>query len=598
MFRKLLAGLGYAVLFLVSTLIFSYFMFPLDRLVEYIEAKVNASSRYQLEIDSVEQDGLGKLVLTDVTIGVSKKLLKRPNPGTADIVGEKVERGAGDDFTYLEIDEISIDFGLLQLLGSNDLTFSISMALLGGNVSNAEVRVNRDEKGIRFALSMPSIEGVRLGETEFFGSFFSALFPSVRTNRVNGVLESGSVVLEPGRDEDGSWYSGRIDAELADIVALAPILVQRLKRTGEVVEIPLTDMRLGRCTFNIRVDRKDRMEELDKVKTKHKAATAILFEKGECKGESLDYYIKRNSFILFPPKGALAKGKMDLWTKLAFNPDYFEEDRLEGTDRVTHNRELGQGLEFDSMWQKAQDVDGFYWMHCKGTLLKPKCKRGLPAEEKRRKAALKELKKKQEKERADAARKARKPTVPDRQTRGKSAALGRAEKLRKEREAREQPTLREVGEEPTRAESAPLSGRPTFGISGAGEAESPPATKAQVESEARSGEGSAEGGAGHEAAGGEEGSPGDEGTAGEGEEGAAAHEAPAGEEGGYEAPAGEEGYEAPAGEERAPTEEPRPGEEENPNYGALPGEEAPGDHLNQSRDVRSHPDTGSTGYSW
>jgi len=584
MLRKLVAALGYACLFLVSTLLFSYFMFPLDKLVEYLEAKANTSSKYRIEIDGVERDGLGRIVLSDVNIGVGKRLLRRPDPAAIPLPSPDAAASPEDEFSYLGIDEVSVDFGLLQLLDPSDVTLGVSMNLLGGTINEGEVGITQEDEKVRIALNLPTIEGLQLGETEFFGAFFSALLPSVKTNRVEGTLETGAVTLEPQSEEESSWYSGRIDVELAEIVAMSPVLAQRMKRTSEVVEVPLTDMRLGRCTFNIRLDRKDRIEELDKVKTRLEDATVVFFEKGECKGESLDYYIKEESFMLLPPKGGLAKGTMDLWTKLAFNPDYFEEERVEDGKPLTRNKELGQGLEFDRMWQQAQDVDGFYWMHCKGTLSKPKCTRGLPAEEKRRKAAQKELEKKKEKEAAKAAKKVRSPSPAESSAaeKRKSAAQERAERLRKEREMRDRPTLRDLRGGTAAEEGAPSAGRPMFGaVGGTGEGTMDGGTETPPETGVPGEGGEVEHGL---LPPGEEGGPGFEPAAGEGTPGV---EAPAGEE---PAP----GYETPSGEEGAPGYETPPSEEGAPGYESPPGE-APGEPQDHTPDVTTQPDAGAVG---
>ena len=469
MLKKILSVIAYIALFTFSTVVFTYFMFPLDKVRGYIETKVNASPKYRLEIDSMERDGLGTMVLSDVTIGVNKKLFKRksaappvPAPETtapdtnAEAVPEVVE-----EFSYVDIDEIIIDFSLLQFVDPRHITFSLSLQLLGGAIEDAQIELIQHEGKTKTALDFPVIKELDLGETEFFASIFSAILPSMNSDQVTGYLETGSVKMEPQLEDEVSYYTGLIDIELTEIIALAPVLVQRLKRTNQTVELPLTDLKLGRCIFQIRMDRKDRVEELDKVKTKHDQASVVLFEKGECKGESLDYYIAENSFILFPPKAAFSKGKMDLWTKMAFNPDYFEEERIVDGKSVAHNKEMGQGLEFDRRWQKSQDVDGFYWMHCKGSLGKPKCRRGLPKAEKTRKKALAKIEKakkkkkeaaKKKKKEAEKKRKKKEKEASGKDDRKKAAdkrreeARKRAEEMRKKREeeGRKRPTLMDL----------------------------------------------------------------------------------------------------------------------------------------------------------
>ncbi len=478
MLKKLLSAVAYLVLFLVATALFTYFLFPLDRLREYVEAKANLSSKYRLEIGSLEREGMGRLVLSDITVGVNRKLIKRKSskpaaPAPLPAAAPEAEEGAPatneekpkaeakdaapataeeNEFTYIDIDRIAIDFDITELMNPSNIALGLTVDLLGGIIENGRIELVQQGGQTRTALSLPVIQDIEFGETEFFGALFSALLPSMRSDRVNGYLGDGTVELLPQMDEELFWYEGTVEIELGDIVALEPILVQRLPKVAEAVEIPLTDMRLGKCVFRLRVDRKDLIDELNNVKTKHKTATAVVFEKGECKGESLDYYIRENSFILFPAKAGFSKGQMDFWTKLAFNPDYFDDERNdENGTPLTKNKELGQGLEFDRQWQRAQDVDGFYWMHCKGKLSKPRCRRGLPAEEKRRKKALKDLEKKQKKAEAKKRREDREKAASKTPKGRKGASLGaddagatkrqedarkRAEERRLEREAR------------------------------------------------------------------------------------------------------------------------------------------------------------------
>jgi hypothetical protein len=439
MLKRIAVIAAYSALFTVSTVVFTYFSFPLERLAEFFEHKVNSSAKYRVYIDSVERDGLGRLVFSDVSLGLSRKLIKRPAIGplpapapvpaaspdgkgdTPEEADKAATEGEDDDFSFVDIDTVAVDFSLLDLLNPAGTTVGISMDLLGGRITDGEVEFDRSVGYSKPAVRLQTIEDLSLGDTEFFAAIFSAILPSLKTDRVAGTLTRGSVVMEPALAEDEeaadeeapaegeektgdaktgdeekkedavppAYYSGSIELELSDIVALSPILVQTAK--GTHTEVPLTDMRLGNCKFGLKIDRKDRIEELDKVKTQNPAATVVLFEEGTCKGESLDYIIKGGSYILIPPKASLAKAQMELWTKLAFSPDYFEEKREEDGQVVTKNKELGQGLDFDPRWQKSQDVDGYYWMQCKGTLAKPRCQRKLPPAETARKKAAKEL---------------------------------------------------------------------------------------------------------------------------------------------------------------------------------------------------------------
>lgn len=466
MAKKILSVIAYFLLYIISTLFFVYFTFPLDRLQAYIESKANASAKYRLELDGIEREGMSGLVFDGVRLGIHRKLLKRPGaqgagsavPGelapTTLKVGkgdditqdeeepaktkktkskatnasdkaegqgngsgksakklakaggeegeeeedteksERVTAGANsDEFSFITIDVLRLSYDLFDFVTPSHFRVGVDAELLNGTIEGGELEFFEEHGISRPAIRFPEIYALQLGDAELFGVLFSALLPSVKTDRVEGILERGVVEMEPQLEDEHKSYSGRIELELSGIVALAPMLVNRV-RNAPAVEVPLTDMRLGKCVFNIKIDSKDKIAILDKVASKDQAATAVLFEKGECKGESLDYFIKTNSYILLPEKGSILKGKLDLWTKLAFSPDYFEEKRVEDGQVTTRNQELGKGLEFDRTWQEAQDVEGYYWMHCQGSLGQPRCRRELPKEEKTKKDAQKEAERK------------------------------------------------------------------------------------------------------------------------------------------------------------------------------------------------------------
>ena len=401
MLRKLLSIVLYSTLFLVSTLVFTYFSFPLDQFRAYIEHKANSSSKFRLEIGSIEREGMKALILEDLSLGLNKRLFKRsttkgkpvvdsdskdPEEGAKGAPEPAVEEEAPtvqEEFSYIGIEYLRLEFNLFQLLGMKKVELKLDVELLGGSIEQGVITLDQEVGFSRPDIELPEIMGVNLGDTEFFAALFSAVLPSLKAEKVSGTLESGFVSLHPRVEEGAPYYEGEIEFELQDIIAIEPLLSNRLRNAG-TVEVPLTDMRLGSCVFHIKMDRKDRIEALDKVRTKDTTGTVILFERGECKGESLDYFVQENSFILLPTKGSAMKGSMDLWTKLAFSPDYFDEKRVVDGEVVTKNKELGQGLEFDRQWQRSRDADGYYWMHCKGSLSKPRCSRQLPPEETRR----------------------------------------------------------------------------------------------------------------------------------------------------------------------------------------------------------------------
>ncbi|GEM_PF-6203157 len=327
---------------------------------------------------------------------------------------------SSDEFSFIPIDYIRVSYDVFDLITYKEFTIGLYMELLDGVVEGGEIEVKRVGEQTRTAIRLPEITGVELGEAEVFGVLFSALLPTVRTERVEGTLDRGSIVVEPEEEEGLPYSSGRVELEFSGIVANSPLLVSRV-RNMPPTEVPLTDMYLGKCIFNVRIDNKDNIDELNRVKDKSKdkdkqatkITTAILFEKGECKGNSLDYYIRENSYVLLPSSGKMVDGKMELWTKLAFSPSYFDEKKVEDGEVMTRNQELGKGLEFDPLWQEAQDVDGYYWMHCQGSLGQPRCKRELPPDEKSKKDAKREADRLRRRMNTPEAKPATRPTRPE-----------------------------------------------------------------------------------------------------------------------------------------------------------------------------------------
>lgn len=565
MVRKILAALLYFVLFVVTTLVFTYFLFPIDQLREFLEHKANSSSKIRLSIEMMDREGVGTIVMEDIDLGIHKKLVS-VRKTTEGSVAKSAAGGApagseeADPFSTIHIDSLSLDFSPGQLLSDpRVLTLGLDMELLGGGIHAGLIEFDREQGFSRPGIRLPDIEELSLGDTELFATAFSAVLPSLRAQKVVGSLSSGLVELEPQEEEDSTWYEGTIELEFDDIVALQPVLENRVQKAG-TVEIPLTDLKLGSCVFVLRVDRRDRLEELDKVKAKGAPGTTILFEKGECKGESLDYFVSQNSYIHFPQKEPMVKGNLDLWTRLAFSPDYFEESREENGTVVTRNKELGQGLDFDQLWQRSRDVDGYYWMHCKGSVAKPRCRRGLPPAEEARKSAQKRLEaEKKKKDKEKAASKVMSPAgkeagdsetpvigstprsggvrdrdVPSTSPRNRPATLL---DQRKERAQEESEKIRERLRKQRENQAASGAAQQEEESGESGEAETP------EESEGMEGE--------YEGEGGEEYPEGDEGAVEEGEEPAEGHEGEyeEGTGGEEEEPGAVEGEEEPAHEE-------------------------------------------------
>jgi hypothetical protein len=393
MIRRMLSILLWFTLFLCSIVIFVYLFFPLEKVKEYVEFQVNASGKVSLSVETLDHAGLGAWMMEGVRVGVQRKMLdsRKPTKGEAAPAKGGQDRAEVDPYTWIDIDTFRLGVSLWDLLTDpGTIQVSFDMELLGGTIEGGQLILDGELGMDRPSIQLPVIRDLALGETELFATGFSAVLPSLRADHVTGVLVSGLVDLSPGMEDDLQWYEGELELELEDIVARAPVLVNRVPDAG-VVEIPLTDLRLGTCVFDVRVGRRDRMEELDQTPVKGKPGTTIRFEKGECKGESLDYFIEKNSVIMLPPSGPMAKGTLELWTRMAFSPDYFEEGREEGGKVVTKNRELGQSLEFDRLWQTSRDVDGYYWMHCQGSIGSPRCRRTLPPAEEARKATQKRV---------------------------------------------------------------------------------------------------------------------------------------------------------------------------------------------------------------
>jgi hypothetical protein len=464
MIKKILSILLGVVVFTVALIVFVFLLIPLDSVATYLEHEVSAGKVIELSIGETERSGAGTFIFREIEIGIDLSKLektsasKKAEKGKGKAVKGKLDpkdtspKGEADkakdappevdtaqDKDSIKgsvlIDELEISVDPFDLLSPKAVSVEFRMDLLGGEIGDAEVWFS-DSVG----MSRPRL---------------SALLPNLSTNALTGSIESGSVLFEPSLDdEDDSaegkegedpktkkkkgHYTGEISLQISQLVAKRPLLTIKYKKgpgASMHEDFQLTDLKLGDCGFEIKIDKASEIKSLSR-KARKKGGTVLLFEKGECSGESIDYAIRKDSYIQMPKKGGFSKATMNIWTKMAFSSDYFKEKLKVDGQVISDNDKLDKAIRFQQRgWERSRDVDGYYWMHCHGSMTKSKCKRLLPPEEKHRKTAEKEREKAVKKaEKAKAA----KSKVKDLSTK-KAAPKEKKAKVRKERPARPRP---------------------------------------------------------------------------------------------------------------------------------------------------------------
>jgi hypothetical protein len=440
MIRKLLGIVASVVLFLVAMAFFFFLLFPFDSLTEVIEAKVAQTGFLTVDIGEVERDSVGSVSFTDIKIDLSMAKLEKSffpggdkGPGAAKLAGAKGDVGGdeGDEGEASEeggtageaagtpgtepasdsdegqapkagslfIDRFTVQFGLLDLLTPNAFKIGLDLELLGGEITDTELRF-RASRGYQFPkLTVGAVRDLDLAGAPLLGELFSGLMPSMKAGSLSGILETASIEADPVFDEVAEGeetpeegplvhYSGEIKMRIRDLVAVAPRLVMKYRHAGQEVqseEFRLSDMKLGECNFDIQLGSPEDFKSLG-AKQRKRDGTVIMFERGDCSGDSIDYAVRKGSYIRIPAVGGWASAKLDIWTKLAFSSAYFEEKLEEGGVVVSQNDALDKAMRFQQGgFAKSRDVDGYYWMHCTGSMSAARCKSGLPPEEKRRK---------------------------------------------------------------------------------------------------------------------------------------------------------------------------------------------------------------------
>ena len=457
MFRKLLAILLSTALFLAAFAVFAFLLIPVESFSSWMQHKVNESETVQIDIGETERTSPGTIVLRDISLDLDfsafrktkKKSAKARDEATAAAAAAAEDlnlkpggpkgkaaatadaqpaRGgslAGVDVSgfgfepeggHIEIEELEISVSPWDLLSPGSVSVEFSMDLLGGVIDDAEMWFSK-----RHGYDMPrvyigNIENLDMEQAPALGALFSAIIPYIKTGQLMGTIDAGSVLLEPteieavGDAADAgaetlTKYVGEISLGLADVVARSPVFLLRFKKDGKKIaeeRFRLTDLRLGDCDFVIKVAPPSEMKELTPDQRK-RDGTAVLFSKGICSGDSIDIALREKSYLRIPEEGGFKAARINFWIKSAYSSEYFREEEKEDGVVVTQNHALDQAMRFKARgFQRAQDVDGYYWMNCVGPLSQAQCKRRLPPEEKRRKKAEEDRKKREK----DAARKA------------------------------------------------------------------------------------------------------------------------------------------------------------------------------------------------
>ena len=448
MFRKLLAILVSTALFLAAFAVFAFLLIPVESFSSWMQHKVNESEIVQIDIRETERTSPGTFVLREISLDLDfsafRKAKKKSEEAadlkpdglngkaaaTADAPPETGGALAGVDVSgfgfepeggHIEIDELEISVSPWDLLSPGSVSVEFRMDLLGGVVDDAEMWFSKSHGYDMPRVYIGNIEDLDMEQAPALGALFSAIIPYIKTGQLMGTIDAGSILLEPteveavGDAADAgaetlTKYVGEISLGLADVVARSPVFLLRFKKDGKKIaeeRFRLTDLRLGDCDFVIKVAPPSEMKELTPDQRK-RDGTAVLFSKGVCSGDSIDIALREKSYLRVPEEGGLKAARINFWIKSAYSSEYFREEEKEDGVVVTQNHALDQAMRFKAQgFQRAQDVDGYYWMNCVGPLSKAQCKRRLPPEEKRRKKA-EEDRKKREKDEARKAERAEK----------------------------------------------------------------------------------------------------------------------------------------------------------------------------------------------
>lgn len=430
MLKKLAVLILYLVLFLLSFLLFFLLLLPLDRLETFIEDMAAKSGFVTVDIGEIEQDGLERLVFRDieVTMDLSKlrAAMKKETRPVADATGTEAEKpeqpekpdqpeqpeaaeqddkGAPDS---LVIDELVLGFGIVDLLTPNRIRLELEISLLGGTIEDTSVEFRRSLGYDHPIVEIGRIRDLDLAGAPLLAELFSTLMPSMKAESLTGTLETAFISARPMEpDEQGDetgieaapFYTGEVNLRVRNLTAVNPRLLLRYKHGGQEVqseEFRLTDLRLGECNFEIRMGKPGDFKGFS-PKQKKSGDSIVYFDRGDCSGDSIDYAVRKGSFIRIPPEGGPSQAHLDIWTKLAFSSEYFEEKLTENGVVVSQNDALDKAMRFQQGgFAKSRDVDGYNWMHCTGQVKQAKCKNGLPVEEKRKKTMEEERKRREE----------------------------------------------------------------------------------------------------------------------------------------------------------------------------------------------------------
>ena len=335
MIRKLLGIVASVVLFLVAMAFFFFLLFPFDSLTEVIEAKVAQTGFLTVDIGEVERDSVGSVSFTDIKIDLSMAKLEKSffpggdkGPGAAKLAGAKGDVGGdeGDEGEASEeggtageaagtpgtepasdsdegqapkagslfIDRFTVQFGLLDLLTPNAFKIGLDLELLGGEITDTELRF-RASRGYQFPkLTVGAVRDLDLAGAPLLGELFSGLMPSMKAGSLSGILETASIEADPVFDEVAEGeetpeegplvhYSGEIKMRIRDLVAVAPRLVMKYRHAGQEVqseEFRLSDMKLGECNFDIQLGSPEDFKSLG-AKQRKRDGTVIMFERGD-----------------------------------------------------------------------------------------------------------------------------------------------------------------------------------------------------------------------------------------------------------------------------------------------------------------------------
>jgi type II secretion system protein N len=261
---------------------------------------------------------------------------------------EKKPPDAGD---RIEIDRLSLSFGVLRYLFTGAIAVDVDADLLGGGVRDARFYL----KGSTVVVNLGEVEGLSLGK--------QSLLTRLLGSRVSGKLDAEGKVRWRGSID-------RTDGRIKLTVSDAKLHEPRIK-TQRFGEFYFTDMAAGTIEIEAAMGLKAKFKELG-ARGSEKSRTVILFGKVSFSGGDIEAVIEDPSTIQFDEKSSFGAGRLNVRIAFQFKERFFDKSVERDGAMEQPNRALRTALTMDPRFKAAQK-DGMYGLLCKGTVASPSC---------------------------------------------------------------------------------------------------------------------------------------------------------------------------------------------------------------------------------